>query len=350
MNMPLTRTILVADPSSLRRDMILRACADHPVLRGHGASSIRELYRQTEELRPTYVALAAEFAQMRESDALASLFDMIGAKVAVYGDIPVSGSPYRCFRVIGPDDAARFVSSFTPRGTAATERPMSPPGPVPSPVRSTGSVAAAVAARSPANQPDIIAIGGSTGAIVAIEKILSVFPEDCPPTLIVQHIRPGFAEGLVRRLDGLVAPKVVAASDGGALQRGTVYVATESDRHLGVITRAGLRTRLFEAPDVSGHKPSIDVLFDSLAELGKHHRIAACLLTGMGADGADGMSNLRAKDAFTIAQDKETSVVWGMPQAAIQRGGATVVLPIDRIGPTLLSRGAAPIRPEGCAK
>lgn len=92
------------------------------------------------------------------------------------------------------------------------------------------------------------------------------------------------------------------------------------------------------------------MLFDSLAELGQRHRIAACLLTGMGADGADGMSNLKAKDAFTIAQDKETSVVWGMPQAAIQRGGATVVLPIDRIGPALLSRGAAPMRTDGYVK
>ncbi len=350
MNMSQARTILVADPNSLRRDMILRACADHPALRGHGASSIRDLSLLTEELRPAYVALAAEFAQMRECDALESLFDMIGAEVAVYGDFSVSGSPYRCFRVIGPDDAARFVSAFVPLGAAATDRMIGAPAPASSPVQISAAIATAVPARVPANEPDIIAIGGSTGAIVAIEKILSEFSENCPPTLIVQHIRPGFADGLVRRLDGLVAPRVVAASDGGALQRGTVYVATESDRHLGVITRAGLRMRLFEAPEVSGHRPSVDVLFDSLAELGKRHRIAACLLTGMGADGADGMSNLKANNAFTIAQDKETSVVWGMPQAAIQRGGATVVLPIDRIGAALLSRGPASIRTDRYVK
>ena len=171
-----------------------------------------------------------------------------------------------------------------------------------------------------------------------------------PPTLVVQHIRPGFADGLVRRLDRIVAPRVVGAIDGGAIHRGHVYVATDSERHLGLISRAGLRARLLDAPEVSGHRPSIDVLFDSLAQLGGRHRISACLLTGMGADGADGMVNLRANGAYTIAQDKETSVIWGMPQAAIQRGGAAVVLPLDRIAPALLAGRAALSRVEGFVK
>lgn len=177
MNSSQTRNLLVADPNSLRREMILQACASHPALRGHGASTVAELYRQTESLMPAYVALAVEFAQMREFTALASLFDMIGAELVIHGETPMSSLSYRCFRVVGPNDATSLVDALAPSSAAATGNPPGPPRRVPSP----GPITQVVPQRDPAKAPEIIAIAGSTGGIVAIEKILLEFPEDCPP-------------------------------------------------------------------------------------------------------------------------------------------------------------------------
>ena len=188
--------------------------------------------------------------------------------------------------------------------------------------------------------PQLICIGASTGGVSALETVLLNFPEDCPPTLIVQHIRPGFAEGLVRRLNQLVNPHVISAKDNEVIEHGNVYVAAAHDRHLGLTLRSGLRLRLLAEAPVSGHRPSVDVLFHQAAEQAKRIRISAALLTGMGADGADGMAMLRAAGAYTIAQDENSSVVWGMPRVAIERGGATDVLPLNKIGPALLRQEA----------
>lgn len=183
---------------------------------------------------------------------------------------------------------------------------------------------------------DIICIGASTGGISALEAVLAAFQADCPPTLIVQHIRPGFAEGLIRRLNGTLAPQVVAATENQVLERGMIYLACSTDHHLGIFPGATPRIRLIEGDPVAGHRPSVDVLFDQAAALAGKLNVRAALLTGMGADGADGMCALREAGALTIAQDRGSSVVWGMPRVAIERGGATEVLPLSRIGEALL--------------
>ncbi|NYS25720.1 chemotaxis protein CheB [Rhodobacteraceae bacterium 2376] len=327
-------TLLVADPNSLRREKILQAYADRPDIRAVGAASIGEAYRQTEALLPKRVSLASEFAQMREFPGLDSLFKMIGAEVVIHGNALSGVMPMAV-----PPARARANARRTALHHAGAANPEHAPGPAPA--------GPAIGLQGdPGHGPDIIGIGASTGGIVAIEHVLAGFPADCPPTLIVQHIRPGFAEGVVRRLDRMVAPRVVAATDGADLRRGYVYFATEPGRHLSVIQRAGLRARLSDEPEVCGHRPAVDVLFTSLAKVTGRFRIAAALLTGMGTDGADGMALLRQGDAFTIAQDKATSIIWGMPQAAIQAGGAAAVLPLDRIAAALLRCKAPAARTE----
>ncbi|NBE09529.1 hypothetical protein GU920_18455 [Rhodobacter sp. CCP-1] len=184
--------------------------------------------------------------------------------------------------------------------------------------------------------PELILIGASTGGVAAIETVLKSFPADCPPTLVVQHIRDGFVPGLVRRLDNACRPHVVAAVDGARLTRGTVYFAAEPTHHLTVAGRPGaLRCALVAAPPCHGHRPAVDPLFDSAVACGD--RVAAALLTGMGTDGALGLGSLHQAGAHTIAQDRDSSVVWGMPRAAIESGAAGDVLPIDRIGGALLA-------------
>jgi len=317
--------LLIADPDGRRLAMLLNEASLRPELRACGAATPAEVYRQCEAVMPDCIALASEFARMNIYQEMSDLFAIIGAKVVVFDA-----------------DARGLIDAVVP--------PRTPLAPQAKPGTRRAAPARQPGPPLPGKRPDIVAIGASTGGIPAIEKILMSFPADCPPTLIVQHIHPGFAEGLARRLDAMVRPQVIAGQDGAELRAGQICFATCSERHLTVVSGAGLRIRLIEGPDISGHKPSVDALFQSLAALADRFRICATLLSGMGSDGADGMAQLRRNGAFTIAQDKDSSVVWGMPQAAIARGGADVVLPLDQIATALLGHRVSAAHAEHAAR
>jgi len=136
---------------------------------------------------------------------------------------------------------------------------------------------------------------------------------------------------------------VVLAAEGDALKRGTVYFASDSNRHLMIKGMSGTRIALVDGPPRNGHRPAVDSLFDSALPWAS--RVTAALLTGMGQDGAAGLGALRRAGAHTIAQDQATSIVWGMPRAAVEAGAASEVLPIDRIGHALLARREQDHRP-----
>lgn len=167
----------------------------------------------------------------------------------------------------------------------------------------------------------LLVIGASTGGPPAIEALLTRLPADVPPTVIVQHMPPMFTAAFAQRLNGVTPMRVVESSGGEIVERGVVYLAP-GDRHL-VVERDGvqLRTSLREGPQVHYQRPAVDVLFQSIAEL-RGIPVVGVLLTGMGADGADGMVALRRAGAETIAEDERSCVVFGMPREAIARGGA----------------------------
>ncbi len=167
----------------------------------------------------------------------------------------------------------------------------------------------------------LILIGASTGGPQAIEALLTRLPADSPPMLIVQHMPAGFTTAFASRLDTLCAMKVTEAKGGETLRRGTVYIAP-GDYHL-LVEAVGLelRTIVRTGPPVYYQRPAVDVLFHSATRL-RNTPIVAVLLTGMGADGADGMVALRQAGAITIAEDEQSCVVFGMPKEAIARGGA----------------------------
>jgi two-component system chemotaxis response regulator CheB len=190
------------------------------------------------------------------------------------------------------------------------------------------------------SQPDIIAIGASTGGVEALHTLLAGFPADCPPTLVVQHINGCFARAIAQSFDRAVRPRVMLAESDQPLERGMVLLAPGNDRHLQVAAAGsrGWRCVLREGEPVCGHRPSVDRLFASLAAtLGNSGgaRALAILLTGMGQDGAQGMMQLASIGARTIAQDQSSCVVFGMPRAAIELGAAREVLPLDRIAPAI---------------
>lgn len=182
----------------------------------------------------------------------------------------------------------------------------------------------------------VILIGSSTGGVDALLSILSHFPVRCPPTMIVQHTGLGFGASLAGLLDRQCRASVRLAERRMMLRPGEVIIGAGMKSHLVLEDAEDMRVALRDGPPVSGHTPSVDVLFRSAVPLGK--RISAAILTGMGRDGADGLLELRKAGARTIAQDEESSVVWGMPRAAAEIGAAQAVLPLDRIGPALLSR------------
>ena len=186
-------------------------------------------------------------------------------------------------------------------------------------------------------EPDgrLLVIGSSTGGVEALSEFISQLPANCPPTAIVQHMPPGFTASLAARLDRLYAPKVIEAYDGAPLEPGCVYVAPGGTKHLEVQEKEGLRCCLRAGAPVSGHSPSVDVLFTSAAQSAKSNAIGV-ILTGMGRDGAQGLLAMRQAGARTIGQDEATSLIYGMPRAAFEVGAVERQLPLDRIANAVL--------------
>ncbi len=195
----------------------------------------------------------------------------------------------------------------------------------------------ASARRAPVEQreaPEVVLIGASTGGPPAIERILRDLGGDVPvPILVVQHMPAGFTRAFAERLNIQLPLEVREPTDGEPLQPGTVYIAPGGFHLRLVQSRNRLTAAIGSEPESATHRPSVDVLFASVAESGTH--AVAVLLTGMGQDGAEGMTRLAERGALTIAQDEATSIIFGMPRAAAAAGGVREILPLPEIGARL---------------
>jgi two-component system, chemotaxis family, protein-glutamate methylesterase/glutaminase len=181
----------------------------------------------------------------------------------------------------------------------------------------------------------IVFVGASTGGVEALKTLLMGFPDDCPPILIAQHMPPRFTTGFANRLNRECPMAVREAADGDAIEAGHVYIAPGS-HHLAIV-RSGskLLCRLSDGAPVSGHRPSVDVLFRSAASVCAKSAIAA-ILTGMGKDGADGLLELRRAGGVTLGQDEDSSLIYGMPRAAFERGAVMRQYPLSRMADAIL--------------
>ncbi len=184
----------------------------------------------------------------------------------------------------------------------------------------------------------LIAIGASTGGTEAIRQVLMRLPVSSPPVVVSQHIPRAFSGQFARRLDQACALHVREAEDGLLIQPGHVYIAP-GDRHLKVVSDgARHRCEVSAEPPRNHHRPSIDLMFESVARSVGANAIGV-ILTGMGADGAAGLKQMREQGAYTVAQDERTSVVWGMPGAAVALGAVQRIAPLEAIA-TELGDGA----------
>ncbi|GEK10702.1 chemotaxis response regulator protein-glutamate methylesterase [Pseudoalteromonas sp. McH1-7] len=180
----------------------------------------------------------------------------------------------------------------------------------------------------------ILAIGASTGGTEAIREVLMRLPTHAPPVVITQHIPPVFSTSFAQRMDRTCAVSVKEAEDGDMLKPGHVFIAP-GDKHLKVErVSSGYVCRLDDGEPVNRHKPSVEVLFNSLVPIGKH--VCAVMLTGMGSDGAKAMLALKKNGAKTFAQDELSSVVWGMPRAAYELGAVQSLVPLSKVAETML--------------
>jgi two-component system, chemotaxis family, protein-glutamate methylesterase/glutaminase len=223
-------------------------------------------------------------------------------------------------RALDPRRAAAIASHVAPRAAHSTDAVL-PKAPPPKQLRTTDR---------------IIAIGASTGGTEAIKEVLMRLPPDSPGVVIAQHIPKAFSGPFAKRMNDNCHVTVYEAEDGQQVLAGHAYIAP-GDKHL-MVVRDGARyvCRLDDGVPVNRHKPSVDVLFRSVAQNAGGNAIGA-ILTGMGKDGARGLKEMLEAGSRTIAQDEATSVVWGMPGEAVSLGAAQHVLPLENVAAKILA-------------
>ncbi len=284
--------------------------------------NLTQAYNEIEHREPDVLFVAQELASRAEFDLVAALVKILGVGCVLWaqGSTELVSAPLIRHVVFDPR-----ISDVSLQGAVAGSVPTAPKARPPDPPKPS------VAHFDPSH---ILLIGASTGGVDALARILRHFSRATPPTVIVQHTGGQFAKSLIRLLDSVTEAVVQPAEHGAALAAGHVYLPPSDTRHLTLSERGEPRLALVEGPAISGHRPSIDVLFRSAISFRRH--VTAALLTGMGQDGARGLLALRDAGAHTITQDKATSVVYGMPRIATEMGAAVDVLGIDAIGPALL--------------
>lgn len=280
-----------------------------------------EVTRRIMETEPVPIVIVSTFAEEKERE---KVFQFLEAGAVAVIDKPVAMNhpsfatqSARLIQTVKNMSEVKLVRRRpTTRSTHGALEAMKPLPPQPQPPF------------KPLNDVELIAIGASTGGPAVMKVVLEGLQRNHPPVVAVQHIAKGFLPGLVAWLENTTRLKVTIAELGETLERGRVYFAPE-DKHMGVTNQ--LRVQLSDAPAMHGLRPAISHLFQSIAvnKLGPHS--IGVLMTGMGADGACELKMMRDAGAITIAQDKETSIVYGMPGEAVKLNAAQYVLPPDKI-------------------
>ncbi len=189
---------------------------------------------------------------------------------------------------------------------------------------------------SGAGSSKLVAIGTSTGGPQALQSVITRLPGDLPcGVVVVQHMPPGFTKSLANRLDSLSKVSVKEAEDGDVIEPGHVYIAP-GNYHMRVASEGSKRkVVLSQDPPVGNHRPAVNVLYDSVAPVGKN--LVAVIMTGMGCDGTEGMKKIKAQGGYSIAQDESTSVVYGMPKSVVDAGLADEVRPVTDIARAIVA-------------
>ncbi|MFI4997945.1 MAG: chemotaxis response regulator protein-glutamate methylesterase [Hyphomicrobiales bacterium] len=337
--------VLVVDDSLTMRSLICAALGNDPSIEvvGQAADAI-EARSAIKALNPDVITLDVEMPKMDGLALLEKLMRLRPTPVIMVSNLTSRGadSTLRAFELgavdcvakpspgnaHGFDELAAKVKAAASARLRGLSQRASPSPPENVAHRSTHSY-----------EPDgrVVVIGSSTGGVEALLNVLSHFPANCPPTVITQHMPALFTKSFAERLDRHCAPKVAEASEGARLQSGQIYLAPGSVAHLEIVGRQdNLRCHLSEGDLVSGHRPSVDMLFSSAAKAAGSKAVGV-ILTGMGQDGARGLLAMRNAGASTFGQDEATSVVYGMPRVAFELGAVEKQVSLRRMGEHILA-------------
>jgi len=338
--------VLVTDDSALMRKLIPQMLERDPEIEVVGTAMDGSFcLKKIEELQPHVVTLDLQMPGMNGIDTLREIMRRSPRPVIVVSSLSTEGAAVT-FKALAfgavdfvtkPQDPSAHMAETTEeliaKIKAAAASKLVRPG-------ALGPVVAASlekmpAGKIPAHPSKLVAIGISTGGPQALEYLLAQLPADFPGSIVVvQHMPEGFTEMFAHRLDELCALTVKEAQSGDALQPGRVLICPGS-RHVRVkrLTMGDVVV-LGDDPRVNGHRPSADVLFRSAAEEFGAQTVAL-IMTGMGDDGAEGLGAVKKAGGMTIAQSEESCVVFGMPKAAIERGYASRIVPLEGLPATL---------------
>ena len=334
--------VFVVDDSAVARAFMISGLAQKPNIEiiGYAVNATQAL-QEIPRLRPDVITSDVEMPDMSGIEMLKKLLPTCPVPA-----ILVSSLNLRVFEALAagavdfvrkPDGSQKreeFIATLADKIVIANYAHvrMAPRQTAPERVEKAPAI---LLGREPAIERMIIGLGASTGGTEATLDVLKRLPADIPPMVVVQHMPPGFTQMYAERLNRLCAMEVREAADGDALRRGLVLVAP-ADLQCRVV-KSGDQYRVSCRPGekVSGHRPSVDVLFSSMAE-NVTGKMAGIILTGMGLDGSEGLLTMRKKGAYTIGQDKESSVVYGMPMVAYDIGAVQVQASCEKIADVLL--------------
>ena len=336
--------VLIVDDSPTMRGLIRAVLRSDPDIEVVGeAADAMEARTAIKQLNPDVVTLDVEMPNMNGIEFLEKIMKLRPMPVIMVSTLTQRGAEATlaaleigAFDCIGkplPGDPRPFAELIeTVKAAARSQRHL------PDLASAAQSAVAAAAYAAPSDyQParKIIALGASTGGVEALIAVLTKFPANCPPTVITQHMPATFTKSFAERLNRLCAPQVKEAEDGDRLEIGRIYLAPGGDRHMEISNATAPRCMLIEGAPVNGHRPSVDVMFRSVAKLAGRKAVGV-ILTGMGRDGAAGLLEMKKAGASTIGQNEKSCVVYGMPRVAHEIGAVDHQFPLGQIGEEIL--------------
>jgi two-component system chemotaxis response regulator CheB len=329
--------VVVVDDSPTMRGLIAASLRRDPEIEVVGAAGDPLEARQTiKDLNPDVITLDIEMPNMNGLDFLERIMRLRPMPVVMVSTLTQAGAEasLQALELGAVDCVAKPTAAM---GEGLTDLAARVKAAARAKVRGRYDKTRTPAPRNGyAGSGDLVAIGSSTGGVEALLTVLEHFPQNCPPTVITQHMPASFTRSFAARLDRACAASVEEAYDGAPIEPGRVYLAPGGCAHLEVVRSGGLRCRLRESDPINGHRPSVDALFNSVAEAVGRAAVGA-ILTGMGRDGAEGLKAMRLAGARTVGQDEASSVVYGMPKAAFELGAVERQASIADVGPVILS-------------